>query len=202
MRWRISHQISNRSVTKMVRQYSVLYKGMWRLQAICFEQVKKINAKEYINWRHVRTDENPADLGRRRCATVKLPGSWLAGPSRLSNSDDWPANIHHRPSKESEAEAKTPKEALVTALLGTDDLDRHLENHSLWKAVRVFAWIVRFIQSCKSAKAERTYDPLMTTKTENAFNSGRSERYCETEQFKEDKLKLDLQKSTVGLYEC
>ena len=115
----------------------------------------------------VRTDENPADLGSRGCETARLPESWLTGPGWLSKPDEWPADIHNKPSKESETEAKPTKaEPLVTAVCATDDLGELLENQSFWKAVRIFSWIVRFICNCKSPKAERTYGPLTTAETE------------------------------------
>jgi hypothetical protein len=112
-------------------------KGRGAYKQFVLNRVKKINAKKYINWRHVRTDENPADLGSRGCATARLPESWLTGPGWLSKPDEWPADIHNKPSKESETEAKPTKaEPLVTAVCATDDLGELLENQSFWKAVR------------------------------------------------------------------
>ena len=90
-------------------------------------------------------------------------------------------------------------------MCATDDLDELLENRSFWKAVRVFAWIVRFICNCKSSKAERTYGPLTTAETEARVQfwvKRATEAHSETEQFKEDKLKLNLQRNSDDLYEC
>ena len=196
-----------RSVTGWLDSTVALYwiKGHGAYKQFVSNRIKKINAKEYINWRHVRTDENPADLGSRGCTTAKLPESWLTGPGWLSKPDEWPADIHNKPSKESETEAKPTKELLVTAVCATDDPDELLENHSFWKAVRVFAWIVRFICNCKSSKAERTYGPLTTAETEARVQfwvKRATEAHSETEQFKEDKLKLNQQRNSDDLYEC
>ena len=63
----------------------------------------------------------------------------------------------------------------------------------------------RFICNCKSPKAERTYGRLITAETEERVRfcvKRATETHSEMEQFKEDKLKLNLQRNSDGLYEC
>jgi len=43
-------------------------------------RVSKIREKDYITWRHVNTNQNPADVGNRGCDGAKLPNLWLKGP--------------------------------------------------------------------------------------------------------------------------
>ena len=46
-------------------------------------RVSKIKEKEYIKWRRIGTDQNPADVGSRGCEGNKLPEIWLKGPKWL-----------------------------------------------------------------------------------------------------------------------
>ena len=115
-------------------------------------RVSKIREKDYITWRHVNTDQNPADAGSRGCDGAKLPNLWLKGPEWLASPESWPAEILTEPSKETEAEAKLTKEVLGTIAETKDDLDEILNKHSFWKTMQVTAWIMRFAQNCKQKK--------------------------------------------------
>ena len=44
-------------------------------------QVQKIQEKEYIQWRHVGTEENPADLGSSGRGISNCLDLWWHGPS-------------------------------------------------------------------------------------------------------------------------
>ena len=50
-------------------------------------QVRKIQEKR-INWRHVPTEENPADVGSRGGDVSRLTALWWQGPSRLAEPQD------------------------------------------------------------------------------------------------------------------
>lgn len=84
-------------------------------------RVNKIRDKEYIQWRHVGTDQNPADVGSRGCQADKLGELWLKGPEWLTEPDHWPDDILTEPNKETEAEAKLTKEIFATAVETKDD---------------------------------------------------------------------------------
>ena len=64
-------------------------------------RVRKINAKNFIEWRHVESERNPADIGSR----------------------SWPINIVTESSKESDAEAKLTREVYAAAVETRDEFD-------------------------------------------------------------------------------
>ena len=201
------HGIPVRSVTGWLDSTVALYwiKGRGAYKQFVSNRVKKINAKEYITWRHVGTKENPADLGSRGCTTANLPKFWRDGPEWLSTPDQWPADILTQPSRESEAEAKAIKELFATTMGVKDELDELLEKFSFWKAVRVFAWIARFIQNCKAAKSERTRGVITTVEIETRVKfwiKRATEEYSITESFKTDQATLNLVSNADGLLEC
>ena len=168
-------------------------------------RVRKIRGKDYITWRHVNTDQNPADVGSRGCDGAKLPNLWLKGPEWLASPESWPAEILTEPSKETEAEAKLTKEVLGTIAETKDDLDEILNKHSFWKTMRVTAWIMCFAQNCKQKKSERLAGPLTTSETDKAVHwwvKRAQESNIGTEKFKQDQLSLNLQKNSEGVCEC
>ena len=56
-------------------------------------RVLKINEKNYIEWRYVPTQQNPADIGSRGCKGNKIQELWTRGPSWLDQSKLWPEKI-------------------------------------------------------------------------------------------------------------
>ena len=52
-------------------------------------RVSKIHQRPEIQWRHVPTQDNPADLGSRGGKTTEL---WWKGPEWLSDREKWPPN--------------------------------------------------------------------------------------------------------------
>ena len=165
-------------------------------------RVNKIREKEYIHWRHVGTDQNPADIGSRGCQADKLRELWLMGPKWLTEPDRWPAEVFTEPSKETEAEAKLAKEIFATATETKDDFDEVLEKNSFWKTVQVTAWIRRFLNNWKLKKAVRLSGPLTTAETDKQDIKRAQASYEVTEKFNNDKLTLNLQKNNEELYEC
>ena len=102
-------------------------------------------------------------LWRRQVANLCLKGpEWLADPER------WPAEILTERIKETEAAAKLTKEVLGTIVETKDDLDETLNKHGFWKAMRVTAWIMRFVGNCKQKKSEWLAGPLTTPETDKA----------------------------------
>jgi hypothetical protein len=105
--------------------------------------VRKIQAKQYIHWRHVPTTDNPADIGSQGGTADKLSELWWKGP-------EWLQNIVTTPSPESKA--KTVREVLAVAVEPRDELDQVMEKYELWKAVRITTWVVRFINNCRAKR--------------------------------------------------
>ena len=117
----------------------------------------KIKEQVHIQWHHVPTEGNPADLGSRgsKCVDSEL---WQHGPDWLSDPSKWPPNIVLEPSQESRAEAKILKNVLTTTTATprvSDQLDELLEAHELRKVLKIGAWIRLFIENCRRAVNER-----------------------------------------------
>ena len=127
-------------------------------------RVKKIKEKSYIKWRHVGTKENPADIGSRGCAGDKIPNEWLNGPLWLSNPSDWPPEIATTATDISKAELKLDQRAVLSCAMDGEAEVMYgvLEKHSYWKAMRITAWIARFLFNLRSHPTERRRGVLTT----------------------------------------
>ena len=143
-------------------------KGNGKYKQFVKNRVGKIFSKENIAWHYISTTENPADIGGQGCATNKLGELWWKGPKWLPNYDHWPDDIKTAPSEESEAEARQVKEILAVAVMQSDEIEQILKKYSLWKALRVTAWIRRFASNCRRPKAERLKGPLITEEVEES----------------------------------
>ena len=123
--------------------------------------MRKIQAHPDIIWRHVPSQDNPADLGSRggRDTANQL---WWKGPSWLTNQDEWPQDIVTIATPQSRAEAKITKEVFNAAVESTDQLDKVLATFSLSKAIRINAWISRFTHNCQVTREERKSGPMTT----------------------------------------
>ncbi|XP_075150779.1 uncharacterized protein LOC142224887 [Haematobia irritans] len=92
-------------------------------------------------WRHVPTNENPADIGTQGCTAQELNMNslwwhgpkWLLGPSEL-----WPKQTTFN-----EPEIERKVSAFNTEILADDILDRF---SSFGRAIRVLCYIYRFIR--------------------------------------------------------
>lgn len=182
-------------------------KGGGSYKQFVANRVSKINAKDFITWRHVRTDQNPADLGSRGCKNGKLPESWLKGPEWLTSPDRWPTDLLTEPSRETEAEglAKQSREVFSATVKANDVFDDVLEKHPFWTAIRITAWVRRFIRNCRAKKSERVRGTLMTAETREQvlwWVKREQERYHLSDKFKEDQQRLNLQPNNDGAYEC
>lgn len=85
---------------------------------------------KYIQWRHVGTDQNPADIGSRGRQADKLSKLWINGPEWLTEPDHWSGDILTEPNKETEVDAKLMKEIFATIAETKDDLGEVLEKNS------------------------------------------------------------------------
>ena len=82
-------------------------------------RVRKIKEKESVIWRHVPTQENPADLGSRGGPVNKENVLWWEGPNWLKDPPGWRPDIVTTATPESEAEAKATKQVFALAVNGT-----------------------------------------------------------------------------------
>ena len=67
----------------MVALYWMAGKGNYK--QFVANRVKQIKAKNFFQWGHVSSGQNPADLGSRGNQSKELPELWLKGPDWLSN---------------------------------------------------------------------------------------------------------------------
>ena len=168
-------------------------------------RVRKISSKNFIEWRHVDTNHNPADIGSRDCNTDQLTGTWLSGPEWLPNPENWPRDIVTKSDKETEAEAKCTKEVFTVAVYTRDDFDEELKKHTSWRVIRISTWIRRFLQNCPSKKSNRVSGPLTMAETDKQVKwwiKHEQERYSVTEKFLEDQQRLNLQKNDEEIFVC
>ena len=69
-------------------------------------RVNKILERDDINWQHVVTRDNPADLGSRGSLLTKIPQIWWKGLSSLQFKKNWPRQPAIKPVVELEKEVK------------------------------------------------------------------------------------------------
>lgn len=97
------------------------------------------------------------------------------------------------------------KEVLATALSSEDKFSVLMQQHSLLKALRVCAWVSRFLTNSRNLKPRGVKGPLTTDEmkyqdtwwTSRAQEEGRS-----LKNFEADKLQLNLQPDNNGILEC
>ncbi|XP_059217443.1 uncharacterized protein LOC131994669 [Stomoxys calcitrans] len=97
-----------------------------------------------VSWRHVPTNENPADIGTRGCTATKLNENhlWWHGPPWLVKSTEyWPKQTTY---KEPTLERKIV--VCQTQVHAQEVLERF---SSLDRALRVICFMFRFIRKCQ-----------------------------------------------------
>ena len=168
-------------------------------------RVKAIQKKSFIKWKHVPSEENPADIGSRGCKANKIPTRWFEGPKWLLNKDTWPQEIEITASEETEKEVSPVKKLLRTANVEKCEIDQVLEKHNFWKAMRILGWIGRFIHNCRVRKGERTLGQLTTQDIQSQIELvilRAQRRFENNERFKSDRERLNLQKNDKGIFIC
>ena len=109
--------------------------------------MRKIQKKNYIQWRHAPSQDNPADLGSRGGHVDNTNRLWLEGPDWLATEENWPPEIVTSPNKESLAETKPVREIFNVAIPQPDEFDQLLMKWNLWKTLRICTLILRFIRN-------------------------------------------------------
>ncbi|XP_075162717.1 uncharacterized protein LOC142235346 [Haematobia irritans] len=111
------------------------------------------------SWRHIRSNENPADLGSRGCSPRELMNSslWWHGPEWLIEPpENWPKSV---------VSIENPPEIrkIETFHLSGNDEDI-LDRFSCWaRALRVISYVLRFF---KSSRRQVVYTSLSITHQE------------------------------------
>ena len=163
-------------------------------------RVSKIKQHPEIEWRHVPTRDNPADIASRG-GSLSNKTLWWNGPEWLDDPEKWPEALTTQPSTATEAEVKVVREVLCAAQAQrvADDLDQLLERHDLHRTLRVCAWILRFTKNCRTKEKQR--GALETEEIENArlWWIKRVQRDCDIEK---DREHLNLQENHQELLVC
>ena len=164
--------------------------------------VSKIHHRPEIQWRYVPTTENPADLASRGGEPTSL---WWDGPGWLADQSKWPRNLTTSPTTTSEAEAKLIREVVTVSKDEpyTDDFEQLLEKHKLQGALRVTAWIARFLWNCKAEN--KLAGPLTVMEIQDVKRKWiqRVQQRDElTPSFEQNRKELNLQVNQQGLLEC
>ena len=162
-------------------------------------RISKIKSNLPLQWRHIPTKDNPADLGSRG-GSVKNKQLWWNGPDWLSNRENWPADITLEATKESNAETKVIRQVLAVSLEQTNPLDALLEKFGIWKTLRVCARLKRFVMNCHNPN-QKLLGPLTMKELEkhHLFWIKRAQSSCDVE---DDRLRLNLQPNAIGILEC
>ena len=87
----------------------------------------KIHEKDFINWRHIPADRNPADIGSRGSSVDKIHTDWWNGPSWLQCQHNWPPDINTEPTVETENKVKKIQEILRVSVESNHQNDEILE---------------------------------------------------------------------------
>ena len=167
--------------------------------------MRQIQEKDFIEWRHVSTVDNPADIGSRGCLGNRIPIRLFSGPELLSDEEQWPLDIETESTEESEVEAKPIIEIFKASMKMRDQFDEILEKHSHWSTIRLMAWVSRFATNGRANKADRIKGPLTTEEVQNQIKwwiKRVQARNKSTEKFKGEQQRLNLQKNSQGIYEC
>ncbi|KAK3742407.1 hypothetical protein QZH41_020716, partial [Actinostola sp. cb2023] len=179
-------------------------RGAGEYKQFVSNRAHKIQQHKDVKWRHVSSQDNPADLGSRG-GRVDKAELWWRGPEWLKDRNDWPNDIMTNTSPESQPEAKVTREVFGLAHDETDEFNVLLNKFTLWKTLRICAWISRFISNSHKSKEHRTIGPLVVEEIQRQkqFWMMRAQESVEgSEKFENDKLQLNLQASSSGLLEC
>ena len=110
-----------------------------RFQTFVANRVTEIRGiSEARQWRHVPSEENPADDASRGALPSELDLTrWLEGPSFLRlTQEKWPPTPSLRPLQPGEPEVRSAPTSLATLADAQDPIERLLGYHSDWTKLR------------------------------------------------------------------
>ena len=182
----------------------------WILKGGDFKQfvgnrIRKIKEREAVEWRHVLSVENPGDLASRGGLVTKENTLWWKGPTWLSDPLQWPPRIVTKVPQEAAAEMKPMKQVFALAKEEHDEMDTLLFRSSLWRVLRIGAWINRFLYNASHRAGERLRGPLTTLEVQRQKKCWEKRVQGRVEginTFEEDGQRLDLQSNADGVLEC
>ena len=179
-------------------------RGSGEFKQFVQNRVTKIRAQSDVVWRHVSSEENPADLASRG-GSVNGSTLWWNGPKWLANREEWPPNSVTSACPATEVEVKTIREvlSLTQPKNSSDRVEEVLEKHQQKYALRVVARVTRFIANCKTPK--KLTGPLTADELENVkwgWIRRVQLRPTTMPSYPQIKSSLNLQPNKDGLLEC
>ena len=129
------------------------------------EQVQKHYAGRY--WRHVPTNENPADLGSRGIVASELMSNsfWFNGPQFLTEPRErWPMSMIDK-TLTIDAQSEVKIIAPISLIMTNEQVGLvesiFLNDRPYWSNLRIFAMVLRFARNCLERNRERRdYGPI------------------------------------------
>ena len=107
--------------------------GQGNYKQFVSNQERQIHEKDFIEWKHEGTVDNPTDIGSRGCSRNKIPTRWFSGPERLSDQESGhltPLDKEAKLMEESEVEAKPIKEIFKASIEMRDLFNEILQKHT------------------------------------------------------------------------
>lgn len=154
-------------------------------------------------WHHVVSADNPADQGSRGDSVTGAQLRWN-GPTWLKNPANCPPEVLTKTSPESLAERKVQQELFAVGVEGKSDFKVVLEMFDLQKALRIGAWVARFLRNSRDStnkpKGPLSIVEVMRHKT---FLDKRAQQEgFNNVSFKQGQAQLNLQPNEEGVLKC
>lgn len=149
-----------------------------------------------FQWRHIKTELNPADMASRGIKTEKFiqEGHWLSGPNFLMQPEtDWPVIQVPPTLYDSDPEVKKVAMAFTTSILQKErPLTRFIEHFSSWnKLIRSSAWILKFKETLRRKKTSNAYPTGSQLSVEDLAKAEQSlVSYVQQQSFKDEVTSL------------
>ncbi|XP_028413673.1 uncharacterized protein LOC114536529 [Dendronephthya gigantea] len=182
--------------------------GQGEYRQFVANRVAKIQAHTRVEWHHVPTKQNPADVGSRGGSVVGNE-LWSNGPQWLKDPTKWLPKQVLEATREVKDEIKPTKnpQALTTVRrpISPDSLEGLLIKFSLRKVLRICAWINRFVKNCMVTRKNRKMGPLVSEEIEDSelwwIRRAQSE-VKEGPEFKDIRQQLNIQLNESGILKC
>ena len=94
--------------------------------------------------------------------------------------------------------SKERKSIVIRTVEIQDDFDLILYKFDLHKALRISAWILRFINNCRKNKKPGPLTTVELGNQKNFYIKGEQEKVVSSDRFEDDEKSLNLEKNDTG----
>jgi hypothetical protein len=182
--------------------------GQGEYRQFVANRVAKIQSHTRVEWRHVPTKQNPADVGSRG-GSVAGNDLWRNGPQWLKDPKLWPPKqvLEATPEVEKEIKSSKNQQAFTTRKqsVAADQFEELLNKFALPKVLRICAWINRFVKNCKVSCENRETGPLTSGEIEDSelwWIKRTQNEAKEDPEFEDIRQRLNVQLNENGVLEC